>query len=335
MKILAHIHAFPPHHNAGAEWMVVAMLQDLRKRGHQVRVWVREEAYKFPDDFDGIEIVNANKHPCEPEQWHKWADVILTHLDCSGEVNNATWKSGEQHKVVWICHNSHLYIDFQRRPGYYRVIYNSEWLRDKMNYPQASIVVRPPVNHLDYEVESTREYITLINCNKEKGGKVLIDLARRMPDRKFLGVLGSYGVQERAVLPNLTYIANNPNIKETYAKTRILLMPSAYESWGRVAIEAYSSGIPVLAHPTPGLVESMGRGGLFAMRDSVDAWESAIVSLDDQSTYKQASEYGKRRAIELEPTEDFSQLEQFLCLSKHEFYEKWRTQEKTLQLANV
>jgi glycosyltransferase involved in cell wall biosynthesis len=335
MKILAHIHAFFPHHCAGAEAMVLAMLRDLRTRGHEVAVWVREEAYKFPDDFDGIEIVNANTHPCEPEEWHKWADVIMTHLDCSGEVNNETWRLSFQHKVVWICHNSHKYIDFERRPGYYRVIYNSEWLKEKMQYPQASIVVRPPVNHLEYEVESTREYITLINCNKEKGGRMLIDLARRMPDRKFLGILGSYGVQEKALLPNLTYLHNNPNIKETYAKTNILLMPSSYESWGRVAIEAYSSGIPVIAHPTAGLVESMGRGGLFAMRESVDAWEAQIVALDKQEAYQKASEYGKTRAIELDPTEDFNELEKFLCLSKSDCYALYDTQAKALQLVSA
>lgn len=315
--------------------MLLAMLLDLKKRGHEVKVWIREEAYKFPDQFEGIEIVNANNHPCEPEIWHQWADSIITHLDCSGEVNNATWKAGFQHKVVWVCHNSHLYIDFQRRPGYYRVIYNSQWLKEKMNYPQASIIVRPPVQWQDYEVESSREFITLINCNEAKGGKVLIEMAKRMPERKFLGVLGSYGVQERANLPNLTYIPNNPNIKETYAKTRILLMPSSYESWGRVGIEAYSSGIPVIAHPTPGLLESLGHGGLFAMRASADAWQKQIEALDNEEAYKAASEYGKARAKALDPTEDFNQLEAFLWQSKSEFYEQWQMQEKALQLDNA
>lgn len=319
MKILAHVHAFPPHHNAGAEHMLLAMLTWLAKAGHEVKVWVREEHWKFPDEYEGIPIVNANNHPCDFEPWHFWADIILTHLDCTGEINNHCWPKGLSRKVVWICHNSHPYIDFTRRPDLYRIIYNSEWLRDKMQYPQASIVVRPPVRAADYQVQTNRKYITLINCNEAKGGKVLIELAKRMPERQFLGVLGSYGVQEKAQLPNLTYVKNTPDIKAVYAQTNILLMPSSYESWGRVAIEAYSSGIPVIAHPTPGLLESMGRGGLFAMRASVDAWQKQIEALDDESTYAQASAYGRARALELDPENELKQMEEFLLCQDYAY----------------
>ncbi|WP_262928542.1 glycosyltransferase family 4 protein [Streptomyces sp. CBMA152] len=49
--------------------------------------------------------------------------------------------------------------------------------------------------------------------------------------------------------------------EHVYSRSRVILMPSLYESWGRVAVEAFASGIPVIAHTTPGLVESMGEAG--------------------------------------------------------------------------
>ena len=40
-------------------------------------------------------------------------------------------------------------------------------------------------------------------------------------------------------------------------------MPSQEETWGRVAIEAISSGIPVIANPTEGLREALDYCGIY------------------------------------------------------------------------
>ncbi|MFZ4156354.1 glycosyltransferase [Streptomyces pseudogriseolus] len=76
-------------------------------------------------------------------------------------------------------------------------------------------------------------------------------------------------------------------------------MPSLYESWGRVAIEAFASGIPVIAHPTPGLVESLGDAGIFAYRDDLGAWIHALHALKDPANWTQASLRVRARSIEL------------------------------------
>jgi glycosyltransferase involved in cell wall biosynthesis len=81
-------------------------------------------------------------------------------------------------------------------------------------------------------------------------------------------------------------------------------MPSAHESWGRVGVEAMTSGIPVIAAPTAGLKESLGDAGVFCDRDDLDAWEQALRRLLDGRRWKAASRKAKARAAELDPAAD-------------------------------
>jgi glycosyltransferase involved in cell wall biosynthesis len=147
-----------------------------------------------------------------------------------------------------------------------------------------------------------------------KGGKLLVEIARRMPDVEFLGVKGAYNKQYTTKgIQNLTYMDQTPYIKSVYGKTDILLMPSKEESWGRTAIEAMSSGIPVIAHPTPGLLESCGEAGIFCDRDDINAWIDAIRRLKtDKEYYNSVSEKCRARAKELDPEPQLRKLSSWL-----------------------
>jgi glycosyltransferase involved in cell wall biosynthesis len=92
-------------------------------------------------------------------------------------------------------------------------------------------------------------------------------------------------------------------------------MPSKDETWGRTAVEAMSSGIPVIAAPTPGLKECCEDAALFVERDNIKEWVRLLRRLStDKAFYEECSNRGKARAKQLEPTHD---LEMFV-----EFYEQ-------------
>jgi len=141
------------------------------------------------------------------------------------------------------------------------------------------------------------EYITLVNANLNKGVLQFIEMAKAMPDRKFLGVLPYYGELRVPPAPsNVKWIPFDDDIRNILKKTRILLMPSYYESFGRIAIEAMINGIPVIyskpaadpPHPncsTEGVAEWIGDAALSCDRESVQSWSDAIEFLDDESTY--------------------------------------------------
>jgi len=145
--------------------------------------------------------------------------------------------------------------------------------------------------------------ITLINENQNKGVYQFHDIARRMPKRQFLGILPYYGEKQLppSLPPNIEWIPFDDDIRNILRQTRILLMPSYYESFGRVAIEAMINGIPVIyskpieksVYPggsTEGLHAWIQPAGIAVERDIIDEWKSAIESLDSEETYTAKSQ---------------------------------------------
>ncbi|MBQ1167082.1 glycosyl transferase, partial [Streptomyces sp. A73] len=69
------------------------------------------------------------------------------------------------------------------------------------------------------------------------GGHVLRALAQRIPEQQFVAVRGAYGEQvDYDGLDNVEVLAQVPGeemAERVYGRTRVLLMPSSYESWGR------------------------------------------------------------------------------------------------------
>jgi glycogen(starch) synthase len=61
-----------------------------------------------------------------------------------------------------------------------------------------------------------------------------------------------------------------------YRTAELLLVPSRYEPFGIVALEAIASGCPVVAARTGGLPEAVGDCGVLVSRDDPDALADAV-----------------------------------------------------------
>lgn len=316
-RIVAHVHAMPPEHNAGAEHMLVSMLRPLVERGHDVSVWLsRYGRANAAYEYRGIQVVPLGAR-LDFSTAVRRADVLVSHLECVPSTSALARGYGKP--VVAICHNTHRQTFRDMAAGQTALaVYNSEWMEreaalffaeyPKSIRPDAELIVRPPVFAAEYRTKPGRA-VTLVNCNPEKGGNVLRKLAERMPDQQFLAVRGAYGEQIIPDLPNVEVIdhVDGQAMRETvYARTRVLLMPSSYESWGRAGVEALASGIPVVAHPTPGLCESLGEAGIFVDRNDVDGYEAVLRKLMTPAEYRLASKRAKARSAELDPAADLA-----------------------------
>lgn len=306
MRVLAMLHLFPPHHNAGAERMVLAMLHALVERGHEVDVLLsqRHPEITGPYEVGGIRV-HQHRGKEDVFAFLTSADVIVTHLENTPRAAAL----GESFKipVAKIVHNTFTPTRQQIQKGISLAVYNSAWMAEEFSdLPVESVVIRPPVSVDDYAT-TPGDCITLINLYEPKGPKTFYALAERFPDITFLAVHGAYGKQVVRDLPNVEHIEHIDGDRmrdEVYARTKILLVPSDYESWGRVGVEAMCSGIPVIAHPTPGLKESLGDAGIFCDRRKIDDWEQAITGLLKPRTYAAAAKKAKKRAAELDPADD-------------------------------
>ena len=315
MNLLAEIHGYPPYHNSGAEWMAHHIFRYLVDIGHDVTILLNFNSYlgkiKEPYTFDGVSVVSDKDY----DHYYRWADVVFTHLDKTGKAYNRCKLYNRP--LINIVHNDYNNNVMSNLNGIEQyAIYNTYWVQDKVSkinkMVKKSIVIHPPIWAKDYEVEKRNDYITLINLNNNKGGDFFIKLAKRLPDKKFMGVMGSYGDQKIDwKQKNIHYVKNRGDIKYVYKRTRILLMPSIYESYGRTAIEAASSGIPIICTPTPGLQEALAGTGIYMERD-VERWALKILQLDDERKYQIASKAVRKRAEEVNPEKELNKLVKFL-----------------------
>lgn len=307
MRILLHIHAYPPKHNCGAEYFAHRINKYLVEQGHEVRVMLgNRPGDEVEYEIDGVIVFGRGNMW---GHWFNWAEVVITHLDYTKD----TIKTVQYKPIVWYMHNTFDYPTVRSNPRVH-VIYNSEAAREQIRYPNPStFTFTPPVDMPNVcKDPSKNKYVTLINLNESKGGKVLAEIARRMPNVQFMGVIGSYGTQMLEQPPNVTIHPNTANIKEVYNQTKILIMPSDYESWGMTATEAMQNGIPVIANPTFGLKENLGEAGVFVERKNIDGWVESINRLQSKKEYTEASKAARKRGDELRPTKKLIEFEVFL-----------------------
>lgn len=282
MNIVFFVHAWAGTHNSGAEWTVQHYAKYLHQKGCSIEVILPEnQIYPDGEKFAFIKFITGY-YSNEFFLALSNANVIFTHLDSTGVAIN--WARHYKKHLIFLSHNDHDYRIVRARQLNISVVYNNKANQKNVGggpYPNPSIVCKPPI--FPDDVKYNRKHgqnVTLINCNENKGGKILVELAKRLPKIKFLGVLGSYGEQIiDDTYKNLKYVAQTPDIHLIYGKSNIILMPSDYESYGRVALEAAINRLPVICTPTDGLKECLGAAGLYFDRNDIDGMAKKIEEL--------------------------------------------------------
>lgn len=320
------LHAYVPTHGAGAEGMAHALLRHLVHCGHEVDVILSQVDNTVPEDYvyQGVRV-HVHTGKTQTPNWiaEHHPHVIVCHLENTSRA--AVLGKMFEVPVVQLLHNHRpetMTSTLQHR--FAMVVCNSSWMVEEYEqYWQAYLdgrpgprvlKIRPPVHPDEFAMVRTNkpgDRITLINLTVPKGAHVFYELAKRLPQYKFLGVRGAYGVQViRDDLPNVEILDHqlSHEMGEVYARTKVLLVPSDYESYGRVAAEACCCGIPVIAHPTAGLRESLGgMAGIFRDRDAVGAWEKELRRLHAPRAWAAASKNVLEWSRALDPTEELAQ----------------------------
>lgn len=282
MRVVAAIPLYPPHSRVGAWLATHRFLAHLVGCGHVVDVvtTAADATYRH----EGVDV-----HPSRtPRDIVGDADVVLTH---NGACE--TWTLEAIHRGIPNVRMVHSFsdagLDHLRRTPIDLAVFSSAAVMRAYDADVPSIVCHPVTIGSEHRT-TPGDRVTLVNLSAEKGVELFRLLALSMPDRRFLAVRGGYGRQERISAPNCETVPTTPDMASIWTQTRILAMPSASESWGMVGVEAMASGIPVIAHPSDGLVESLGDAGTFVDRCDLAGWRREVERLHDPDEWAAASE---------------------------------------------
>jgi len=321
IRILWILHDYVPFVNAGSEVCAHTMNRFLLRKPYMYDIWVATPG--FPKCvYDDIRCFDL--HDTET----LFEVMKTTNILCSHSYiyrKQMLWLSRISGKpfVEWVHTDNYVKAIKQwndpRIEGRQFSVFNSESLRSlRPDIDDRYVrIVRPPVDYRKYitnSEDSKTKYVTLSNVNENKGGKLLIKLAKALPEIEFQGIIGGYREQiVDKTLPNLRYLEHTTQIKDVYAQTWVLIMPSKEETWGRTAVEAMSSGIPIVVSPTPGLRECCEDAAIYCDRDDLHSWVSVLRRLKhDREFYNARSVMSHQRARALDPTHELNELDEWI-----------------------
>lgn len=291
---------YPPESRVGAWLATHEYLKACVDAGHTVTC-VASLASGPGYWLDGVDVLNGVKHI---QDVVRSADVVVSHLGDQGTAHEFAVKRGVP--SVRMVHGLAT-VNQLRRFRQFPVslmVWNSESSRVASGWDGPSLVARPPLIPERY-VTNPGSCVTQVNISDAKGGQLFGKLVRFMPDLEFLAVRGGYGRQRDPYGRNVRIMLPTHNMRDdVYAQTRIVTIPSKWETWGMVGPEAMCSGIPVIAAPTPGLRESLGAAGIFVETANFQGWVNAVRNLSDVSAWQVASERSLERAAELAAQDD-------------------------------
>lgn len=316
-RIVWVMHSYVPNVRAGSEITAEAQIEYLKSKGWEVFVLVHR--WCVPE-HKGVRIYPIQKNKITQSPYIvnllKSADVLCVQ---NYNVQDFLFSVEPYQKPVAVFlhtqNDNRDILNFRFGVPIY-VVYNVNFLKLESNNTHPSIVIHPKVDTAPFKIpKKDAKYVTLVNCNENKGGSLLPQLAKALPDVQFLGVKGGYHKQIVETNPpaNLKYIETQEDMKKVYEESKIVIMPSKSETWGRVAVEAMASGTPVIVSRSPGLLECVGKSANSCDRNDVSCWTEKIGNLmKSPQAYAEASQKSLDRVAELDTEDEYQRLDVFL-----------------------
>jgi glycosyltransferase involved in cell wall biosynthesis len=193
------------------------------------------------------------------------------------------------------------------------VVCNSEFTRRVTFefYGREAQVLYPSINLSDFQAHRiSGTFIVMNQTDYHKGGEIFFSLAEKMKEFKFMTV----GRGKSRELPNcICYGQTDPHIFLQHAK--LLLVPSIWpEPFGRIAVEAMSNGIPVIASNCGGLPEIIGDAGILIDDfHNVAEWEKQIRTvLENKNLYAELSLRAAERSQQFDSSVQLELMRQII-----------------------
>jgi hypothetical protein len=307
MTVVALSHGYPPLWNMGGEVSLHRSMMAVK--GERVVLTNTQAEYYI----DGIRVaqintpnvldIKADPTPIAKQLKNINARVVIAQNELSLPAVLAAQEAGAVSIVN--VHTPPKYGKGIRAGVCYAdyAVYNTETSARQWGEPGA-IVVHPPINPLPEKTAPTGDAYTVLSSLVNKGVEVVLELAKLYPNKRFIIVRspaepthGLSDIEERAsLLPNVELHPRvHPNdVHKYFEQTRILLVPSRYETYGMSAIEAAGYGIPTVHVDTPHVREGIGDAAVLVSPLSVKETANGIDLIENN--YESYSEKARARA---------------------------------------
>jgi len=170
-------------------------------------------------------------------------------------------------------------------------LYNTEVARNDWHDPKGWML-HPPVGGPSDLPNGQHDALTLTSSLLNKGAGRVLELAGRRPDQRFIIVESpahlTHGApsfwEEAEKLPNVEIWPrlHPDDMGSLWSETRVLLVPSRYETYGMAAVEAAWHGIPSVHVETPHVLEGIGTAARLLQSLSVDELDQAVTDVQEE-----------------------------------------------------
>lgn len=290
MTVVALTHGYPPLWNMGGEVALHRTLLAIEDR--KIVLTSTANPYELdsirvvPIDTPDVLDINADPEPLASQLAELGATLVIGQNELSLPAVKAARLLGIASLVS--IHTPPRYGSSTKAavPLADHVLYNTRFSATEWGEPNAP-VVHPPISPLpSHPGKPAGDAYTILSSLTHKGVEIVLELAARYPTQRFI-VVESPATQMEPV--NLrARIAELPNV-ELYprvapedvagaylSQTRILLVPSRYETYGMSAIEAAGYGIPAVHVDTPHAREGIGEAAVLVPPLNTNAVDDGI-----------------------------------------------------------
>lgn len=173
----------------------------------------------------------------------------------------------------------------------------SKFLVIENGVPIDSFVNASPKERSDFIDKITEEdfLICMIGSfTEQKNHSFMIKVMKELPSRYHLFFLGEGPlreeieklVKETNLSERVHFLGFRKDVPTIVKACDIVVIPSKWEGFGLVAVEAMAAGKPVVCSDVPGVREVVGEAGLVIEADNVEAFKTAILSLVKSDVYQ-------------------------------------------------
>ena len=296
--------------NNGVKVQIVP--KNIYKKGHFQRILYIMNYIKN-NDFD---IVHANEFPliyyCSIIKiilGKKMAKLVMTehntdnrrrHIKLSRPLEKLIYRNYD--KVTSISDKVQEVLLDWLRPNdrdKYVVIYNgiaAENFRNSRPYERSDLVP---------EISGKDKLLCVIgSLNEQKNYFFMLEVMESLPDNYHVLCLGEgplkqkiiNKVQQKGLQKRVHLLGFRKDAARILKTVDVLVIPSLWEGFGLIAVEALASQTPVVVSNVPGLAEVVGDAGIKCSVNNVDEFTRAIKKVTNDNEYaRQLAKLGKKQ----------------------------------------